>query len=263
MKKREFLKTTGILALGSLAAPFLLESCKTVAPISTPTPVKEEPPIKAEEKGRASAAAAVYEVPALEYAFNALEPHIDAKTMEIHHDKHHAAYTKNLNKALEGHEWATKDLTEIFGLLQNREKDNAIRNHGGGHYNHSLFWRTIGPNAGGSPQGKLAEAINAAFGSFDNFKTKFIDSAAVVFGSGWTWLSIGADKKLFISNTSNQDNPLMKNIVANVGTPILGLDVWEHAYYLKYENRRKEYLTAFFNVVRWDRVAEAFEKELK
>ena len=256
MKKREFIKNGAILALGALVSPILFDSCKVVHTV----PVIEDSPTKG---GANPTAAAVYEVPALEYEFNALEPQIDAMTMEIHHDKHHGAYVKNLNKALEGHEWATKGLKDIFTLLENNDKHNAIRNNGGGHYNHSLFWRTLGPNAASVPSGKLAEEINASFGSFDNFKTKFVEAAMTVFGSGWAWLSVGADKKLFISTTANQDNPLMKNLVAKAGTPVLGLDVWEHAYYLKYQNKRKDYLAAFFNVVRWDRVAEEYAIAVK
>lgn len=198
-----------------------------------------------------------FELPALPYATDALEPHIDKQTMEIHHGKHHQAYVTNLNKALEGKPEANQSIEEI---LKNISKfPAAVRNNGGGHYNHSLFWEVIGPNKGGEPTGELAEAINAAFGSFADFKTKFAEAGATRFGSGWAFLSVDADKKLVVSSAPNQDNPLMD--VAEVkGTPILGMDVWEHAYYLKYQNRRPDYIAAFWNVVNWDAVAERFKK---
>jgi len=198
-----------------------------------------------------------FELPALPYATDALEPHIDKQTMEIHHGKHHQAYVTNLNKALEGKPEAGQSIEEI---VKNISKfPAAVRNNGGGHYNHSLFWEVIGPNKGGEPTGELAAAINAAFGSFADFKTKFAEAGATRFGSGWAWLSVGADKKLVVSSTPNQDNPLMD--VAEVkGTPILGMDVWEHAYYLKYQNRRPDYIAAFWNVVNWDAVAAKFKK---
>jgi len=198
-----------------------------------------------------------FELPALPYATDALEPHIDKTTMEIHHGKHHQAYVTNLNKALEGKPEATQSIEEI---VKNISKfPPAVRNNGGGHYNHSLFWQVIGPNKGGEPTGDLAEAINAAFGSFADFKTKFAEAGATRFGSGWAWLSVGADGKLVVSSTPNQDSPLMD--VAEVkGTPILGMDVWEHAYYLKYQNRRPDYIAAFWNVVNWDAVTERFNK---
>ena len=198
-----------------------------------------------------------FELPALPYATDALEPHIDKQTMEIHHGKHHQAYVTNLNKALEGKPEATQSLDEI---IKNIDKfPAAVRNNGGGHYNHSLFWEVIGANKGGEPTGELAEAINAAFGSFADFKTKFAEAGATRFGSGWAWLSVGEDKKLVVSSTPNQDNPLM-NVAEVKGTPILGMDVWEHAYYLKYQNRRPDYIAAFWNVVNWDAVADRFKK---
>jgi len=198
-----------------------------------------------------------FELPALPYATDALEPHIDKQTMEIHHGKHHQAYVTNLNKALEGKPEASQSIEEI---IKNISKfPAAVRNNGGGHYNHSLFWEVIGPNKGGEPKGELLEAINAAFGSFADFKTKFAEAGATRFGSGWAWLSVGADKKLVVSSTPNQDNPLM-DIAEVKGTPILGMDVWEHAYYLKYQNRRPDYISAFWNVVNWDAVAERFKK---
>jgi Fe-Mn family superoxide dismutase len=198
-----------------------------------------------------------FELPALPYATDALEPHIDKTTMEIHHGKHHQAYVTNLNKALEGKPEATQSIEEV---VKNISKfPPAVRNNGGGHYNHSLFWQVIGPNQGGEPKGDLAEAITSAFGSFADFKTKFAEAGATRFGSGWAWLSVGADGKLVVSSTPNQDSPLM-DIAEVKGTPILGMDVWEHAYYLKYQNRRPDYIAAFWNVVNWDAVADRFKK---
>ena len=195
-----------------------------------------------------------FTLPALPYAFDALEPHIDAKTMEIHHGKHHNAYVTNLNAAVAGTEWENKSLEEIMANIS--KLSPAVRNNGGGHWNHSFFWQIMGPNAGGTPTGAVADAINAAFGSFDNFKTEFAKAGATRFGSGWAWL-IASGGKLSISSTPNQDNPLM-DIAEVKGTPILGVDVWEHAYYLNYQNRRPDYLTAFFNVINWDEVAKRF-----
>ena len=196
-----------------------------------------------------------FELPNLPYAFDALEPHIDAKTMEIHHDRHHKAYTDNLNKAIEGTEWANASIGEI---MKNAVGNPAIRNNGGGYFNHNLFWEVMSPNGGGAPSGELGDAINSAFGSFDAFKEEFTKAASTRFGSGWAWL-VKKDGKLVVTSTPNQDNPLMP--VAEVqGTPILGLDVWEHAYYLNYQNKRPDYIAAFFNVVNWDKVAELFKK---
>jgi Fe-Mn family superoxide dismutase len=197
-----------------------------------------------------------FTLPALPYAATALEPHIDAKTMEIHHGKHHNAYVTNLNAAIAGTDAEKLSLEEIN---KNISKYPApVRNNGGGHFNHSLFWTILGPNAGGTPTGALAEAINAAFGSFDEFKTKFAAAATGRFGSGWAWLIVDGSKKLQITSTPNQDNPLMD--VAEVkGTPILGLDVWEHAYYLHYQNRRPDYIAAFWNVVNWAEVTKRFD----
>ena len=198
-----------------------------------------------------------FELPALPYATDALEPHIDKTTMEIHHGKHHQAYVTNLNKALEGKPEANQSIIEI---IKNISKfPAAVRNNGGGHYNHSLFWEVLGHNKGGEPTGELAAAITSAFGSFADFKTKFAEAGATRFGSGWAWLSVGADGKLVVSSTPNQDNPLM-DIAEVKGTPILGMDVWEHAYYLKYQNKRPDYIAAFWNVVNWDAVADRFKK---
>ncbi|HHU57183.1 MAG TPA: superoxide dismutase [Bacteroidales bacterium] len=197
-----------------------------------------------------------FELPKLDYAYNALEPNVDAATMEIHHTKHHAAYTNNLNAALEGSADASKSIEALMADVSKRSV--AVRNNGGGFYNHSLFWKVIGPNGGGKPSGDLLQAIEKNFGSFDAFKEEFSKAAATRFGSGWAWLVKTADGKLVVSSTPNQDNPLMD--VAEVkGTPILGLDVWEHAYYLKYQNRRPDYIQAFWNVVNWDEVAARFK----
>jgi Fe-Mn family superoxide dismutase len=195
-----------------------------------------------------------FTLPALPYAFNALEPHIDARTMEIHHGKHHNTYVTNLNNALAG---KPEENSSVEDICKNISKfPVAVRNNGGGHYNHSFFWTILGPD-GGKPSGALAEAINATFGSFDEFKTKFAAAAAGRFGSGWAWLIVDGAGKLQITSTPNQDNPLMD--VAEVqGKPVLGLDVWEHAYYLNYQNRRPDYVTAFWNVVNWSEVAKRF-----
>ena len=193
-----------------------------------------------------------FELPQLPYAYDALEPHIDARTMEIHHSKHHAGYTAKLNAAIEGSDLAHKSIEDILG----GELYPAVRNNGGGYYNHCLFWTVMSPNGGGEPSGDLANAINEAFGSFEDFKTSFSNAAATQFGSGWAWLCV-KDGKLSVCSTANQDNPLMKSGCG--GTPILGLDVWEHAYYLNYQNRRPDYITAFFNVVNWSVIASKFD----
>jgi len=198
-----------------------------------------------------------FTLPALPYATDALEPTIDKMTMEIHHGKHHQAYVTNLNKALEGKPEADWSIDEI---VKNISKfPMAVRNNGGGHYNHSLFWAVLGPGAGGEPTGALADAINGAFGNFADFKTKVSEAGATRFGSGWSWLIVTPDKKLAVTSTPNQDNPLM-DIAEVKGTPIFGIDVWEHAYYLKYQNRRPDYLAAIWSVVNWNHVAELFSK---
>lgn len=196
-----------------------------------------------------------FTLPKLPYDYKALEPNIDATTMEIHHTKHHNAYVTNLNKALEG---KPEEGMNIEDICKNISKyPMAVRNNGGGHFNHSLFWTIMKPNGGGEPTGKLAESINAAFGSFADFKTKFAEAGATRFGSGWAWLCANGGK-LAVCSTPNQDNPLM-DISECKGTPILGMDVWEHAYYLKYQNRRPDYIAAFWNVVNWDEVAKRLE----
>jgi len=196
-----------------------------------------------------------FELPALPYDLNALEPHIDAKTMEIHHGKHHNAYVTNLNGAVNGTDLEGKSLEELMSSISSAP--GAVRNNGGGHYNHSLFWTVLSPNGGGEPSGELAKAITDKFGSFDAFKEEFNKAAATRFGSGWAWLSVDGSGGLQVSSTPTQDNPLMD--VADVkGTPILGLDVWEHAYYLNYQNRRPDYISAFWSIVNWDEVSKKF-----
>lgn len=196
-----------------------------------------------------------FELPKLSYAYNALEPHIDAKTMEIHHTKHHQAYVTNLNNAIAG---SDAEILSIEDICKNISKyPAAVRNNGGGHYNHSLFWEIMGPNAGGTPTGDLAKAIETDLGGFEKFKTDFMNAGATRFGSGWAWLCVKADGKLAVCSTPNQDNPLM-DIADCKGTPILSMDVWEHAYYLNYQNRRPDYMNAFFNVVNWKKVEELY-----
>ena len=203
-----------------------------------------------------------FELPPLPYSNKALEPHIDAATMEIHHDRHHKAYVDNLNKAIAGN--ATLEAKSIDALVKDIASvpdaiKGPVRNNGGGHWNHSFFWRTLGPGVGGAPTGKLADDIKAAFGSFDDFKAKFEAAGIGRFGSGWAWLVVNGGK-LEIVSTPNQDNPLMGKAVAGVeGTPLLGVDVWEHAYYLKYQNKRADYLKAFWNVVNWSEVAKNYD----
>ena len=196
-----------------------------------------------------------FELPSLDYAHDALEPHIDAKTMEIHHGKHHAGYTSKLNAAIDGTDLAGKSIEDILAGLD--MSNGAVRNNGGGYYNHCLFWKVMSPNGGGAPTGELAEAINASFGSLDSFKEKFANAAATQFGSGWAWLCVHEGGKLDVCGTPNQDNPLMPGIGCG-GHPILGIDVWEHAYYLNYQNRRPDYISAFWNVVNWDEVSARF-----
>ena len=202
-----------------------------------------------------------FELAPLPYPKEALEPHIDATTMEIHHDRHHKAYVDNLNKAVAGNAaLESKSIEAIISdlsLVPDAIK-GAVRNNGGGHWNHTFFWNILAPNAGGAPSGKLADAINAAFGSFEDFKAKFETAGMTRFGSGWAWLCVKEDKSLCICSTPNQDNPLMKGVVECPGKPLLGVDVWEHAYYLKYQNKRAEYLKAFWNVVNWAAVAKNY-----
>ncbi len=196
-----------------------------------------------------------FELEKLPYAFNALEPHIDARTMEIHHDKHHAAYTANLNAAIAGTALESKSIEEIIKTLD--MNNMAVRNNGGGFFNHNMFWKVMSPNGGGIPTGPVAEAINSTFGSYEAFKEQFSKAAATRFGSGWAWLCV-KEGKLEVCSTANQDNPLMPNVGCS-GNPILALDVWEHAYYLNYQNRRPDYIGAFYNVINWDEVNKRFK----
>jgi Fe-Mn family superoxide dismutase len=197
-----------------------------------------------------------YELPPLPYAFDALEPHIDARTMEIHHDKHHAAYVSKVNAALAGTQFDNQPIEQLMRDIEKVPENirGAVRNNGGGHANHSMFWTTIGPGKGGEPSGKLADAITSDLGGFDKFKEAFSAAAATRFGSGWGWLSVGKNGKLVVDSTPNQDTPLMQG-----NTPILGIDVWEHAYYLSYQNRRPDYVAAFYNVIDWDAVAKRYQ----
>ena len=240
MKKRTFVKASSILFAGTAISP-LIQSCDT--------PKKEQKSAEASAEQPSGS----FTVPALGFAFNALEPNIDAQTMEIHHDRHHAGYVRKFNAALEGTMFSGKGLDDVMAGIS--ADDTGLRNNGGGHYNHSLFWSIMSPNGGGAPSGDLADAINGAFGDFDTFKSEFSKAAGTRFGSGWAWLCKGADDKLFVTSTPNQDNPLMSNIVEKTGTPLLGIDVWEHAYYLNYQNKRGDYISNFFNVINWDAVA--------
>lgn len=198
-----------------------------------------------------------FELPKLPYAYDALEPHIDARTMEIHYSKHHQAYTTNLNSAIEGTNLEGKSIDEILKNLDMNNK--AVRNNGGGYFNHNLFWEVMSPNGGGKPSGDLAKAIDDSFGSFDKFQEEFSNAAKTQFGSGWAWLCVHKGGKLSVMGTPNQDNPLMPGVDSD-GYPILGLDVWEHAYYLNYQNRRPDYVSAFWNVVNWDAVQAGYDK---
>lgn len=197
-----------------------------------------------------------YSLPDLPYDYDALEPHVDARTMEIHHTKHHQGYTNKVNAALEGHEFADLEIEEVLSRINEVPADikQAVINNGGGYANHKLFWTILSPNGGGTPDGELADAINDKFGSFDKFKEEFSNAAGSRFGSGWAWLSVDGSGNLVVHSTPNQDSPLMDGY-----TPILGLDVWEHAYYLNYQNRRPDYVSAFWNVVNWDQVAENYK----
>ena len=197
-----------------------------------------------------------FQLPNLSYNFDALEPHFDSKTMQIHHGKHHAGYTNKLNSAIEGTDYEGKSIEEILKTMD--MSNSAVRNNGGGYFNHCLFWEVIGPNSGGKPEGALADVIDKSFGSFDELKSKFSTAAATRFGSGWAWLCVGSEGDLEICSTANQDNPLMPGECGK--TPILGLDVWEHAYYLNYQNRRPDYIEAFFSVINWDAVSSKYNK---
>ena len=242
MKRRQFVQAGTLLSLGAMAAP--LVSCESNTTAS-------EQPAKAKK-----AAVNSFTLPDLPYATNALAPYIDEQTMTIHHGKHHAGYVRKLNAALEGKAMAAKSLAEIMAIVT--DGDTGVRNNGGGHFNHSLFWQVMKPGGGEMPAGKLADAISSTFGSFEDFKTSFAKAAATRFGSGWAWLAVDGAGKLFVSSTPNQDNPMMKNIVKEAGTPLLGLDVWEHAYYLNYQNRRGDYIDSFFKIINWEEIAKNY-----
>lgn len=247
MKKRTFLKVAGVSTAGIMLSP--LAACTSGS--------KEE---TTEEDTRMDEVPEEFVLPKLTYDFNALEPHIDAETMQIHHGKHHAGYVRKLNAAVEGTPRKGKALEEILPTLQDTQADEAVRNNGGGHYNHTLFWEVMSPNGGGTPTGKLADAITGSFGSIEEFQTAFASEAKGVFGSGWAWLCVDkSGETLFVTSTPNQDNPLMTNLVETPGTPILGIDVWEHAYYLKYQNMRGDYVNNFQKLINWEAVAKRFD----
>ncbi|MCS7037727.1 MAG: superoxide dismutase [Saprospiraceae bacterium] len=253
MQKRTFLKTSLWLAAGAALSP-LLKACDP-AKKANGNKTAVIPPPKLRRTGP-------FTLPPLPYPSDALEPYIDRQTMEIHHGKHHGGYVNNLNDAVVGTVYADYELDDILARITAADADRKIRNNAGGHWNHTFFWQIMKPGGAPLPEGQFATALNAAFGSFDKFKTAFSDTAKSVFGSGWAWLCVGKDKSLFISTTPNQDNPLMMQIVSKTGTPIFGLDVWEHAYYLKYQNRRPDYISAFFNVVNWEEVANRYNRAM-
>lgn len=241
MDKRKFLKTAGIIGAGVVLSPAV--ACTPAKAIAATGP---------------SLTPEKFVLPELGYAYNALEPAIDAMTMEIHYSKHHAAYVNNLNNALAADtaRYAGKSLETI--LTEIKPGDTAVRNNGGGHWNHTAFWKWIKPGGAKNPDAALLAAINEVFGSYDLFRQKFEDAAKSRFGSGWAWLCVDRNKKLFVSSSANQDNPLMNNITETPGTPILGLDVWEHAYYLKYQSKRPDYIQAFMGLINWDVVGEMY-----
>jgi len=250
MNKRQFLRLTSMAAAGAAAAPMLTFCTDPNAAVEGNSGQKSD-----------GAEAAPFALPALPYAFDALEPHIDAMTMEIHHGKHHQGYTDGLNAALKNRsDLSDNSIEAIMAAISDTPSDTALRNSGGGFYNHSLFWETMSPQGGGKPGGAIAEAISGSFGSYDAFKKQFSEAASSVFGSGWAWLCQDSNS-LFISTTPNQDNPLMTDIVERTGTPLMGLDVWEHAYYLNYQNERGKYIDSFFDIINWEtlnrRLAEA------
>lgn len=253
MEKRTFLKTGLLLSISAAMAP-LVSACSPGKKAGSTQKMTLPPP-----KIKRSTP---FALPVLPYAAADLEPHIDKQTMEIHHGKHHQAYVNNLNDAVKDTVYADYELDDIIARITTADADKKIRNNAGGHWNHAFFWKTLTP--GGSPMqpGQLATAINTTFGSFDQFKTAYSDAAKSVFGSGWAWLCVGKDKGLFITTSPNQDNPLMLQIAPKTGTPILGLDVWEHAYYLKHQNKRADYIGAFFNVINWNEVALRFDKAM-
>lgn len=249
MERRKFIVNAGIAAIAISAFP--AAACK-----NTNTKNNEDMDTTvATKKGS-------FTLPELGYDYAALEPHIDSQTMQIHHDKHHAGYVKKLNAALEDHSLSGSSLEEILKSVTQSDKDTAVLNNAGGHYNHSLFWQVMKPNGAKEPSGKLAKAINDSFGSMDQFKKEFEKAASTVFGSGWAWLAVNSNNELYICSTHNQENPLMKKVVENPGTPILGIDVWEHAYYLKYQNERGNYIDNFMEIINWEQVEENYTSAL-
>ncbi len=247
MKKRDFLRSTLMVSAGIVFSPMAAYRSATE---------------NAFEKLLMNGHAKLFSLPDLGYETNALEPAIDAMTMQIHHDKHHAAYVDKLNAAMNEKPYhGSVNLENICASVL--EEDSAIRNNAGGHYNHSLLWKWMKPGGSKVPTSNLALAINDAFANFEEFRIQFSEAAKSRFGSGWAWLSVDNDKKLFISSTPNQDNPLMKNLVNKVGTPILGIDVWEHAYYLNYQNKRQDYVSSFMSIINWDEVNMLYDKAMK
>ncbi|MDW7693394.1 superoxide dismutase [Flammeovirgaceae bacterium SG7u.111] len=245
MNKRQFLKTGGVITAATVLNPFY--ACTTAEKGSSKEDAVKLLTVASNQAGE-------FELPALAFAPEALEPNIDKMTMEIHHGKHHAGYVRKLNAAIKGNAtFEGKSLNDILATVT--DADTGVRNNGGGHYNHSLYWSVMSPSGGGAPTGKLAEAINGQFGDFDKFKEEFSTAAKTRFGSGWAWLITDGKGKLSVTSTPNQDNPLMSKIVTETGTPILGIDVWEHAYYLNYQNKRGDYVANFFNVINWEAVS--------
>ena len=247
MDKRTFLKTGAFATAAVLASPLNFVSCQN------PNAQQEDEP----------QIAGNFELPPLPYEFGALEPHIDAMTMEIHHDRHYQGYVNKANAAVEGTKYAEMTLNELIEAVE--PGDAGVRNNGGGHFNHSLFWKVMSPDGGGAPSGRMADFLNGKFGSFDTFKEQFNGAATGQFGSGWAWLCVNDAGDLFVTSTPNQDNPMMKNVVAadQYGMPILGIDVWEHAYYLKYQNKRGDYVGNFWNLVNWDQVNANYDAAME
>ena len=246
MNRRKFAKEAGMISMALGVAP--LVACNT-SKMLTPE----------SEKMVGTMSVSPFVLPALPYGYGALAPAIDEMTMQIHHDKHHAGYVTNLNKALETSALNGKSIGDILANVTTGAADTAVRNNAGGHYNHTLFWEIMTPGGAKMPSGKLAAAINKKFSSFDGFKTAFSDAAGKVFGSGWAWLAVDKMGDVYVTSTPNQDNPSMSKIVSQAGTPILGLDVWEHAYYLNYQNRRKDYITSFMDLINWELVSKKYD----
>ncbi len=245
MKRRDFINKTGMVAVGVGAIPLI--GCK------------ESRKVDSIKRVDSSSDMVDFTLPDLPYSTDALAPNIDAETMGIHHGKHHAGYVRKLNAALKDHNLAGKGLEDILASVTDSDGDTGVRNNSGGHYNHSLFWKVMKPNGSEAPKGALAEAMKKAFGSMEDMKGEFALAAGSVFGSGWAWIAADKDKNLFITSTPNQDNPLMTNISEKTGTPILGIDVWEHAYYLNYQNKRKDYISNFMEIINWDQVAANYD----